>query len=454
MTEDSFQKRGKTTMKHKTLYLLCILSICVLFNGCGKDKIQYKDTYVSGQDFQYMYSGKTYEFGLSMAETDDAYYKLLDDYIYYVDKKSMKAVPLCGKSDCMHEKESSSHRTNCNAYIRSEDGYMNLYKDNLYVRTTERDKEEQIDYSVFYAISLDGSKRNKVCEIKKDTIGFWLIHRGKLYYTVKDKNEQVSLKAIDLKKKTSPKTVYCEKNIFNSDPEELLAYGNNIYLYIGGFSKKLDFLSNDNDEGDDVSIKEKKQQEQEMWQNYENKWICYNITNQKATELFSKQKDKDGVTRFIVQRIAFRQDKLYFMYSDLEKKKDDVICESNLDGSNEKKWKDIDVNKNAIFTIDTDYLYIYDTWSEAVEKGKKTPTMWVYDKNKKLVDTCKLPVGFCASLPPGSKQYFWYTESGDTKDALVYMDKSKIGSLKGKMLKLDTCYDIVRPTYDEITEEE
>lgn len=441
-------------MKHKTLYLLCILSICVLFNGCGKDKIQYKDTYVSGQDFQYMYSGKTYEFGLSMAETDDAYYKLLDDYIYYVDKKSMKAVPLCGKSDCMHEKESSSHRTNCNAYIRSEDGYMNLYKDNLYVRTTERDKEEQIDYSVFYAISLDGSKRNKVCEIKKDTIGFWLIHRGKLYYTVKDKNEQVSLKAIDLKKKTSPKTVYCEKNIFNSDPEELLAYGNNIYLYIGGFSKKLDFLSNDNDEGDDVSIKEKKQQEQEMWQNYENKWICYNITNQKATELFSKQKDKDGVTRFIVQRIAFRQDKLYFMYSDLEKKKDDVICESNLDGSNEKKWKDIDVNKNAIFTIDTDYLYIYDTWSEAVEKGKKTPTMWVYDKNKKLVDTCKLPVGFCASLPPGSKQYFWYTESGDTKDALVYMDKSKIGSLKGKMLKLDTCYDIVRPTYDEITEEE
>lgn len=454
MTEDSFQKRGKTTVKHKTLYLLCILSICVLFNGCGKDKIQYKDTYVSGQDFQYMYSGKTYEFGLSMAETDDAYYKLLDDYIYYVDKKSMKAVPLCGKSDCMHEKESSSHRTNCNAYIRSEDGYMNLYKDNLYVRTTERDKEEQIDYSVFYAISLDGSKRNKVCEIKKDTIGFWLIHRGKLYYTVKDKNEQVSLKAIDLKKKTSPKTVYCEKNIFNSDPEELLAYGNNIYLYIGGFSKKLDFLSNDNDEGDDVSIKEKKQQEQKMWQNYENKWICYNITNQKATELFSKQKDKDGVTRFIVQRIAFRQDKLYFMYSDLEKKKDDVICESNLDGSNEKKWKDIDVNKNAIFTIDTDYLYIYDTWSEAVEKGKKTPTMWVYDKNKKLVDTCKLPVGFCASLPPGSKQYFWYTESGDTKDALVYMDKSKIGSLKGKMLKLDTCYDIVRPTYDEITEEE
>ena len=454
MTEDSFQKRGKTTVKHKTLYLLCILSICVLFNGCGKDKIQYKDTYVSGQDFQYMYSGKTYEFGLSMAETDDAYYKLLDDYIYYVDKKSMKAVPLCGKSDCMHEKESSSHRTNCNAYIRSEDGYMNLYKDNLYVRTTERDKEEQIDYSVFYAISLDGSKRNKVCEIKKDTIGFWLIHRGKLYYTVKDKNEQVSLKAIDLKKKTSPKTVYCEKNIFNSDPEELLAYGNNIYLYIGGFSKKLDFLSNDNDEGDDVSIKEKKQQEQKMWQNYENKWICYNITNQKATELFSKQKDKDGVTRFIVQRIAFRQDKLYFMYSDLEKKKDDVICESNLDGSNEKKWKDIDVNKNAIFTIDTDYLYIYDTWSEAVEKGKKTPTMWVYDKNKKLVDTWKLPVGFCASLPPGSKQYFWYTESGDTKDALLYMDKSKIGSLKGKMLKQDTCYDIVRPTYDEITEEE
>lgn len=450
MTEDSFQKRRKATMKHKTLCLLCILSICVLFNGCGKDKIQYKDTYVPGQDFQYMYYGETYEFGLSMAETDDAYYKLLDDYIYYVDKKNMKAVPLCGKSDCMHAKESSSHRTNCNAYIRSEDGYMNLYKDNLYVRTMEYDKEEQIHYSVFYAISLDGSRRNKVCEIKKDTIGFWMIHRGRLYYTVKDKNEQISLKAIDLKKKASPKTVYCAKDIFNSDPAELLAYGNNIYLYIGGYSKKLDFLSDDND--DDVSAKERKQQKQEMWKNYENKWICYNITNQKVTELFSKQKDKDGVTRFLVQRIAFWQDKLYFSYSDLEKKKDDVIYESNLDGSNEKKWKGMD--KEAIFTTDTDYLYVYDTWSEAVEKGKNTPTMWVYDKNKKLVDTCKLPVGFCASLPPGSKQYFWYTGSGDTKDALVYMDKSKIGSLKGKKLQLDTCYTIVRPVYDELTEEE
>ena len=78
-------------MKHKTLCLLCILSICVLFNGCGKDKIQYKDTYVPGQDFQYMYYGETYEFGLSMAETDDAYYKLLDDYIYYVDNHESRS---------------------------------------------------------------------------------------------------------------------------------------------------------------------------------------------------------------------------------------------------------------------------------------------------------------------------------------------------------------------------
>ena len=142
------------------------------------------------------------------------------------------------------------------------------------------------------------------------------------------------------------------------------------------------------------------------------------------------------------------------MYSDLLKKKDDAIYESNLDGSNEKKWKDIDIDKETIFTTDTDYLYIYDTWSEAVEKGKKTPTMWVYDKNKKLVDTCKLSVEFCTSFPPGSKQYFWLKAVGDTEDALIYMDKSRIGSLKGKKLQLDTCYSIVRPVYDELTEGE
>ena len=39
-----------------------------------------------------------------MAESPDGYYYRTPDFIYYIDKQTMTAVPLCGKSDCLHEK--------------------------------------------------------------------------------------------------------------------------------------------------------------------------------------------------------------------------------------------------------------------------------------------------------------------------------------------------------------
>ena len=86
-------------MRRKTFFFICILSICSVLAACKEEKIRYEDTYVEGQDFQYRYFGNTYENGISMAETEDGYYKLLDNYIYYVEKETMKAVPLCGKTD-------------------------------------------------------------------------------------------------------------------------------------------------------------------------------------------------------------------------------------------------------------------------------------------------------------------------------------------------------------------
>lgn len=428
-------------MKHKIIYFVCIFSICSILAGCEKEDIKYEDTYIAGQDFQYMYYGNTYENGLSMAETEEGYYKLLDNYIYYIEKKTMKAVPLCGKTDCLHEKETSVHKGNCNAYIDSEDGYVNLYKDKLYVRSSVYDEEERTYYSVFYTISLDGSEKNKVCQVKEDNIQLWLVHRGKMYYTVEEKGndhkQHIALKVLDLGKTNHTETVCVQEDVFSGTAQDLVAYGNYVYLYINGFNEDISDL-------DEI--------EEKTWaKKYENRWISYDIQNEEHKELFLEQK-KNGTIEQIVQRIIFWQDSLFYTYYDLEQAGTKTVYKSNLDGTNEQEWTQLENGMDS-FTADKDYFYVYNTWRDAVAEGKETPSMWVYDKDGKQVDQFEIDASAYLHFAPGNEAYFWVTNSEETQDSLVYIDKEKIGSLKGEKIGASLCYSMEHEEEETIEEE-
>lgn len=428
-------------MRHKTIFLICILSICSVLAGCKDEKISYEDTYIEGQDFQYMYLGNTYENGVSMAETEDGYYKLLDNYIYYIEKKTMQAVPLCGKTDCLHEKETAAHKADCNAYIESEDGYMNLYKDQLYVRTTVYDQEEQTNYSEFYAISLDGSQRNKVCQVKEDNIQLWMIHRGKIYYAVNEKNadnqQHIALKALDLEKPNKSESLFILDDVFSGTAQELVAYGNYVYLYVDGFNEEISDL--DEMEGKKWASK------------YENRWNCYQIKTGKHTELFEEQK-KNGTLQQVVQRIVFWKDCLIYTYYDMEQEGVKNVYKSKLDGTEQEEWMQLEDSMDS-FTADASYFYVYNTWRDAVAKGKEKPAMWVYDKDGKQVDQFEINASPYLHFAPGSEKYFWVTNAEETKDSLVYIDKKDIGSLHDKKIKATLCYSMEHQEEDTIEED-
>ena len=428
-------------MRQKTIFLICILSVCSMLAGCKEENISYEDTYIEGQDFQYMYYGNTYENGVSMAETEDGYYKLLDHYIYYIEKETMKAVPLCGKTDCLHEKETVAHKTDCNAYIDSEDGYMNLYKDQLYVRTTVYDQEEQTNYSEFYEISLDGSQRNKVCQVKEDNIQLWMIHRGKIYYAVDEKGandkQQIALKALDLKKPNKSETLFVLDDVFSGTAQDLVAYGNYVYLYVEGFNEDISDLD---------------EMEEKKWaEKYENRWICYHINTGKTTELFKEQK-KNGTLKQIVQRIVFWQDSLFYTYYDLEQAGTKLVYKSKLDGTEGQEWMQLEDSMDS-FTADRNHFYVYNTWRDAVAKKKEKPVMSVYDKNGKRVDQFEINASPYLHFAPGSETYFWITNAEETQDSLVYINKKNIGSLHGKKIEAKLCYSM-KPKDEETMEEE
>lgn len=428
-------------MRQKIIFFICILSICSVLSGCKEEKIRYEDIYIQGQDFQYMYFGNTYENGISMAETEDGYYKLLDNYIYYIEKETMKAVPLCGKTDCLHEKETVTHKKDCNAYIESEDGYVNLYKDQLYVRTTVYDQEEQTNYSEFYAISLDGSQRNKVCQVKEDNIQLWMIHRGKIYYAVDEKGtndkQNIALKALDLKKPNKSETLFVLDDVFSGTAQDLVAYGNYVYLYVEGFNEDISDLD---------------EMEEENWaEKYENRWTCYHINTGKIMELFEEQK-QNGTTKKIVQKIVFWQDSLFYTYYDLEQEEKEPIYKCKLDGTGKQEWMQLEDTMDC-FTADSNYFYVYNTWRDAVAKKKEKPAMWVYDKNGKQVDEFEINASPYLHFAPGSEKYFWVTNAEETQDSLVYIEKENIGSLHGKKIEATLCYSMERKEEDTIEEE-
>ena len=409
-----------------TIMFVCLVSF---LGACENEKIVYEDTYIAGQDFQYMYYGNNYEFGLSMAETEEGYYKLWNNYIYFIEKDTKNTVPLCGKLDCLHEEEEGNSKKNCNAYVYSEDGYLYYFQNQLYVRGTKYDEENKNYYSVFYEISLDGSKKDIICTIKEESINMWIVHRGKIYYTInkkmEDEKEHIVLKSIDLLNHNKKETLLSFEDIYSGTVQEIQAYGNYVYLYIDGFKQDIT---------QDLSV--------DWAKNWVNRWICLDIRTGEEKELFTEQKE-DGKVVKMVQTIRFWQDCLWYSYYNLSEEKEEGtnVYTCNLDGTNKKEWMKLE-DSNDCFTADEEYFYVYNTWRDGVVEGSEEPVMWIYDKNGKQIDTATIQVPACTHFAPGSKDSFWQMQTEEDVSMFLYLEKGKIGTHNGEDLKIKSCYEV------------
>ena len=162
------------------LMLLLLLSIC----GCRDNvkKIDYSDKYVFGQDSQENCIALQ---GCAVtAESRKSYYYLCEDnkFIYVVDKTRKKCMPLCNKTNCLHDKEATPE--DCNAFLGVTADNIIFYNDYLYYSSSKEytDKDGVLHtVNEINSIALDGSSKTNVFSTEEYTIWSFKIHRGFMY---------------------------------------------------------------------------------------------------------------------------------------------------------------------------------------------------------------------------------------------------------------------------------
>lgn len=156
-------------MKRKLFGCLAfILMICMFLCSSCKPK----------QEINYDYQkGFSHNDAQTIVKTQDGYYFLLGNYIYYMDKEFSKGTILCSKPECLHEKEQIDYIINCDGFFSSPTsiGYYDGY---LYVSAEDFTSQER--NTVIYKVSLDGVNR-KIIYNGSEYIQRVVIHRGKCY---------------------------------------------------------------------------------------------------------------------------------------------------------------------------------------------------------------------------------------------------------------------------------
>ncbi len=246
--------------------LLSAIIIAIFFtsavSGCGNNnlKIDNTDKYIFNQDSQENFI--RYQSQLYYAESEDSYYYLNTDngFLYVIDKKTHKCQPLCGKSDCLHDRETSlAKKQKCSAFLNTFFKSLVFYNDCLYFQCVE-DKVDNdgVTYELneICKISLDGNNREVVYSTKDYVIWNFKIHRGYIYFDGSRKDTEGSADgsntalyrvAADGKGDTSELLPYYKYGIQKDmSVNDTRFYGNHIFLWITKLegTKEIGYLIN------------------------------------------------------------------------------------------------------------------------------------------------------------------------------------------------------------------
>ena len=236
-------------MKKTARIFLWIMLIALSVSGCAvKDSIDDSDTYIFGQDSQETFM--RYQYFQRVAESEDAYYFLSGEnqFAYIIDKASHICRPLCNKSNCLHDKETSyAKKQECNAFLGATEGGLIFYKNHLYYKDyteiTDKDGVRHPTHEI-QRLSLDGTKRDAVYSTSEGVIWDFKIHRGYIYFTAtmyegdnfSASGENQSLYRISVDGKGEPEEVIPLYEYENTNIMDTRYYGNHIFLYIDHFT--------------------------------------------------------------------------------------------------------------------------------------------------------------------------------------------------------------------------
>ena len=192
------------------------------------------DNYIPNEDYQNYLESYS-----NMAKTDNGYYFINNNLLYFFDEETFETVIACSKLNCEHNNDS------CTAYFSIFNFYplqLAYYDNALYVAGWESEGAN-IHHNYIYQISLDNFKRKKAAFLYDsngvDSMAF-ILHRGYVYFTYGNSSMKESKMVLNRTELGSIKENSVE-NIFEftaigSDIFGLSAYGNNVFFITASYN--------------------------------------------------------------------------------------------------------------------------------------------------------------------------------------------------------------------------
>ncbi|MBQ9673136.1 MAG: hypothetical protein IJV39_00730 [Ruminococcus sp.] len=314
-----------------------------------------------------------------IAYCNEGYYFFEREYLYFFDKASKKAVPVCNKPDCEHEDDS------CNAHFSVDQFYVAsgvFYHDShIYILGTDG---EQFSTKLYlYKISKDGTSREKTCylgnygsNVSTYSLEF-IIHKNNGYLLFSDDNMS-QLKTFNIND-DKPKLKEIDK---------IKGTGANLYR-LTGF-------------GDVVAYQ-------------------YGCFSDESMEHF------EGGIKLIIngkpQTVVEGAIKTYFITDGkIYYETDSGLDVLNIKDKSTKTFNTPD-GANSV-TYDGKYFYLYNDGYDDYQFK-----IYVYDSNEKLIDTVTTPKE-CTGLLFGSDDFFFADFVDGKKGIMKYFEKSQLGTGK------------------------
>lgn len=422
-------------MKRK-ICLFCIM-ITAFLSGCANMESK-KDTYIEGWDHQYGYVDYGNYFP-RQAKGEKGYYLLNGSYIYYLDDEQKTVLPLCNKADCLHTMESEEEKyKQCNAYVENDGmvgiAYCNHY---LYYIVWEYQESSGKRSYVLNRLKEDGSAKETMKIWDADTTIYqWIVHRGNLYYiqsayTINEEKESIQtfqVKSLPLSGKLKQEQLIYEPetNLYPFNVTWPQAYGNHLYFHVLAYT-----------------VESKKVTEENFTDYLYLKTLEYNLQDKTIHDIYVGEGE-------YVQGVTFWQNKIVFTSWNFDKTYGDTGASyiADLDGSHLEPYIE-NVRQGECLYSDGTYLYVSNKMFLADSGEDEEAIYKVYDKDKVLIDTMRLPAQGNGELIFGDDKYMIVPiKDSEEHYSIKYMDKSTIGSYQGKAFHLENMAELDRAKCD------
>lgn len=365
---------------------MSVLFLFLFLSACYKDRSKV-------DDINYEYDSQICFYLNDIAMSENGYYYVKNGIIRFFDKRTKISLPLCSKINCNHDE----NNYNCSANISNNCAYSGLWYSNRKIYVVLFDTNSC--YYYFESISLDGNRREKVCnmfrknisaEDKKNGTLSWgndirqvAIHRGYGYYVTLFEDNVYRLYRVRLRRFAKPELIYEADYLSN-----ISCYSNSLYFSGGNYNQDGTY-----DKTNFATFK-------------------YDIEDGSIVKILNN---------YLIRDWSFCENNLFFSNNGTIYK---------LGRDNEELKKQITLNESGFMSFDGKYFY-FDNYSPEREER----SISVMDKNFNIIDNINLDKNYVTCFF-GDEDYMFLEAYNGDEVFYVAFDKSQIEIGKNNFIKL------------------